>query len=165
MIRGKKKLFVSALAIAVCCMGVSSVKAEERNGKVLTIYKNADSLSDVSENGKEIGKITCSTNDCKVVTEIQGDTAAGYTKAIFSNGYVVVEENKKYVVYNYTNDTVVYGPYGKVIEKPFAEESNGKPLFYYSDWDYGKTKESKLYAIGIDEESGYSVLFLETGKK
>lgn len=32
MIRGKKKLFVSTFVIALCCIGVSGVKAEERNG-------------------------------------------------------------------------------------------------------------------------------------
>lgn len=160
-----KKVFISALALMLCCVGISGVKAEERNGKVLTIYKNGDHLSDVSENGTEIGKVTCSTNDCKIVTEILDDNATRFASAIFSNGYVAVEENKQYVIYNYTNDTVAYGPYGKVTEKPFSKEMEGSPLFYYSDWDYGITNASKLYAIGIEEQNDYGVYSFLTGKK
>ncbi len=32
MIRGKGKLFVSTLAITLCCIGVSGVNAKEWNG-------------------------------------------------------------------------------------------------------------------------------------
>ncbi len=71
-------------------------KQEEiKEGKKITIYKNND-VYGLSE-GKEVGKITCKTEECEHISSY--------------DIYSIIKDEGKYYIYNYQSDSIIFGPF------------------------------------------------------
>lgn len=116
-------------------------KEEDKEKIQLTIYKKDNTFN--TESGEKIGTVTCSSNDdCK------------HFKTF--NDYEITTENDENYLYNYKNDTLVFGPFK--LEETLNDENKLYGLLVKID------NTTKLYSLVsnklLKEVSGT----LETGK-
>ncbi len=133
-------------------VGLNNTIDIERHGQEIIIYKytmpeedeepfysvfyGPAGLEDQSRNSEEIGKVTCITNDCELISTFKQ--------------YAVVGDNGTYYVFDYEDDKLVAGPLGKAN----ADYSNIQNVSHLND----------LYAVVVQASSTMDIYYIRDNK-